>query len=129
MRYAAAMAAIPVLGRDAVIVRTLRVPQGADTTFGWVWKPGGVTMDSTGWTAKCQVRDRINGTIWIEADATIDAAGGIGLHFTADMTTGDEWAPGTRKRGVWDLELTDMGGTVTRFAMGSVFISPDVTRD
>lgn len=119
-------------GRAALAIVNLIISRGADNPFTFRYSTlSGSTptpVDLTGWTAKSQIRQTPDGPVWLEITGiTLGADGSIGFIVTHDQTADIEWD--RRVSGVWDMELTDTMGTVIRFAMGTVAISHDVTRD
>lgn len=122
--------------RWATVVDTDTLAIDMDTGSAAAWVSGGVLtyytpVDLTGYTARMQVR----------ASAAADAVlldlttenGGITLG-TTDGTvtctaTATQTAALTFGTGVYDLELVDGSGVVTRLAEGSVCLSREVTRE
>jgi hypothetical protein len=109
----------------------LRVYQGATLDRTFTWKDSaGVAINLTGFTAAAQIRTKIDGALLLDmttANSRIvlgGAAGTIQLLVVSDDTR----ALKPVKNGVWDLELTDAAGKVTRLLEGDAFISPEVTR-
>lgn len=127
-------------GRAALLENaTLIISQGAENSYGWTWErrvaPATeyTPVDLTGWTARAQIRTNVGGEIWAtftDTDGiTLDDQGNITLTVGHAVTEAAEWQTLARVEGVWDLELIDGDGEVTRFAMGPVIVSQDVTRD
>lgn len=96
-----------------------------------IWKDGaGVVMNLTGYTARMQVRQNV-----AAADALLDLttenggivitplSGLITLTQSATLTAAYTW-----RRGVYDLELIDPDGNVTRLLQGEIETSAEVTR-
>ena len=111
-------------------VVNLVCPRG--TTFRKVltYKIGRNPVDITGWTARMQVRERY------EADSTLlnittensgitlgGTAGTITLNANAATTAG--FITGVH---VYDLELINSAGEVTRLVEGKFTVTPEVTR-
>lgn len=109
----------------------LKIEQGTSFRQPFYWKPGGVIADLAGFTARMHVRGKIedpdppllsmtteNGKIEIDP-----VEGKITLVLEPEDTTGVSW-----RTGVYDLELIDSAGFVSRILYGSVTISPEVTR-
>lgn len=107
----------------------------ADTGSQPAYQSGGVLtyyspLDLTGYTARMQVRQSV-GSEQILLELTtedggiaIDAATGtITLQVSATDSAAFTW-----RAGVYDLELIDTGGAVTRLASGAVTVCPEVTR-
>lgn len=87
-------------------------------------------MDLTGYTARAQVRASVSAAEPLldltteEGGIVIDApTGTIELRMDAAATAGITWS-----QGVYDLELVDPDGFVTRLAQGSVSVDREVTR-
>ncbi len=84
--------------------------------------------DLTGYTVRCQIRDRVGGTIILTPNVQIGVAisGEILLEILATDST-----PITQTRGVYDIELvpTALGeGKAVRFIEGQVFFYNEVTK-
>lgn len=84
----------------------------------------------TGFTARMQIRAFVADTATLvsltteNGGITIDAAEGqITLIITAAVTASMTW-----RKAVYDLEIIDGSGTVTRLLQGSIIVSPEVTR-
>jgi hypothetical protein len=107
------------------------IDQGADWFVTVVYKDSaGVAINLTGYTAALQIRDTY-------ADSTTDlsltspsggititgATGTIAIRATAAQTAAI--AAGNY---VYDLEITSVGGIVTRLIQGKISLSPQVTR-
>jgi hypothetical protein len=122
------MANTPTIGRASVFQANLLISGGADNTFIFNWAPGGSPIDLSAWTGRSQVRSKVGGTVWFEPDVTTDVDGNVTVTVTSEMTTGSAWTSGTRLNGVWDVELVDTNGVVTRLVQGTVILSPDVTQ-
>lgn len=100
------------------------------------WKPGGQSLDLTGYTARMQFRRSPDADA---ADFEASTAGGE-LAIEQDAGTGEWWIklaldPAQvpqllgRYSGAYDLELTAPDGTVTTILAGRVSVRPDVSRD
>lgn len=133
-----------VLGREALVECDIIVTQGADNAFAFRYstRTSNTTtpVDLTDWTARAQLRRTWGGEIWLtatHADAiTLTATGDVVLVIDAATTEDPAWntrskvsAGEPQARGVWDLELIDPAGRVTRLVQGTVTVSPDVTRE
>lgn len=115
------------------------IEQGTTVAKVLTWKDGsGTAINLTGYTARLQVRPtQISATInW---DATTEngaialggAAGTITLIASATVTAGWTWTiptGQTKPQGVYDLELIDGSGNVTRVIQGTITLDPEVTR-
>lgn len=95
------------------------------------YRSGGVltyraAVNLTGWTARQEIRESIdadtvmNSLTTENGGITLGADGTITRHMTAAQST----ALGAMQ-GVYNLELIDPNGIVTRFAQGAVCVSPD----
>jgi hypothetical protein len=125
------------LGLSALISDvTLIVSQGADNHYHFRWSKedaaGVITpVDLSLYTGRAQMRAAVGTAIWVELTTptgiVVDALGNITIHLDDALTEVVEW--NDYKAGVWDIELESPAGEVTRFAEGTVTVSPDVTRD
>lgn len=106
------------------------IESGATWSLTFTWRDSnGNPINLTGYSARMQIRPGV------EAEATIasltdgsgltlgGAAGTIVATLSATAT-----AAITATTGVYDLELQDGDGVVTRLVEGAVTISPEVTR-
>ncbi len=131
------------IGREALAEINLLIAQGADYQVAMRYKTDGTPVDLTGWQARTQLRRKVGGDIWLNVDTestgqaqlTLTAEGVVTLTIPAAVTENPAWdsrskvtAGEPQPTGVWDLELIDPSGIVTRLAQGTVTISPDVTR-
>ena len=89
----------------------------------------GALMNLTGYTARMQVRRRIESTsVLIELTTTNGAItvsptlGRLNLVLTATQTAT------LSQSGVYDLEIVSSGGEVTRMLEGQFIVKPEVTR-
>jgi hypothetical protein len=121
--------------RWATVVDPNTLAIDLDTGSSPAWQSGGVltyypAVDLTGYTARMQIRASVAATNTLLELTTEN--GGIVL----DPTTGKvtltatavQTAAMTFTSGVYDLELVDATGAVTRLAEGSVAVSREVTR-
>lgn len=107
------------------------IEQGATFRLNLTWRDAnGVLVDLTNWSARMQIRESIN-----DAEAVVDLSSpsaGIVLGGTAGTITVTIPAAQTAalaiRRGVYDLEVQDSAGNVTRLLQGAVEVSPEVTR-
>lgn len=83
-------------------------------------------VDLTGYTATLEIRPfPLATTILYDASSNITLGGPTGIitiNIPAATTGGFTWWSG-----VYDLLLTDLAGTVTRFTQGDVTVSPGVS--
>lgn len=90
--------------------------------------------DWTAYTARAQVRDAVGGEVYLDINSTdttgarieLTADGWVRLLVPASVTSDPAWDG--RDAGVYDVEVTDPSGAVTRLMEGSVTIKHDVTR-
>ena len=107
------------------------IEQGTTLSKVFVWKDSaGVPINLTGYTARIQSRPTArSATVYLDATTAngkivIDAENGkVTLGLTSNETSALDWISG-----VYDLELEDSSGTVTRLSQGSITISQEVTR-
>lgn len=109
----------------------LLIEQGATFLKTFVWKDSNEDpVDITGYTARMQIRRKKSATT-VEHTATTensgitlgDAAGTVVVTIPATDTADFEFS-----KGVYDIELIDPQGTVTRLIEGGVEVSKEVTR-
>lgn len=109
----------------------LTIYVGATFTRRVVWKDSlGALVNLTGYTARMQIRASVRNPEVLVALTTEN--GGIALGAAAGtidlLLTNTQTAAITARAGVYDLELIDSTGVVTRLLQGAVEISPEVTR-
>ena len=115
------------------VTHNITIEQGATLrlTFKWETKDGlGVVtpVDLSSYTARMQVRQNTTAdtavlSLTSPGDITLGADGSIVVEATPAQT-----AAINIRAGVYDLELEDSTGRVTRFVQGKVAVSPEVTR-
>lgn len=122
----------------------ITIEQGADWRLVLTWKDAaGDPMQLNGYTGRMQVRETWNsktkifelttGNGWIVLDA---ANGGITLHLPAAVSaayqvnpTKTAWIDGKQAQQlVFDLEMIDGQGGVTRLVQGAALFIPEVTK-
>lgn len=108
----------------------LRVNQGATFREPFEWRAASVPVNLTGWQARMQIRpDHDSKTVISELTTenggiTIrPVSGGFDLYISAEET-----AQFNFEEAVYDIELVDEAGDVTRIVEGRVRLSPEVTR-
>ena len=131
------------IGREALAGVDLLIAQGADNAFAFGYSvDDGTTVtpvDMTGWTARMQIRRKVGGAVWLDLTHTDGIAlgpdGSITVAIPHTVTEAPAWDGYSKlvdgeptALGVYDLELIDSTGSVTRFLQGTVTVSPDVTR-
>ena len=107
------------------------VPQGSDVTLTVpILDATGAPQTVTGWTAKAQVKRRVNdATVYYEWNTTAGVAVaqcvGTNLLLKIPASVSLLWAWRT---GVWDAVVTSPDPTVSRPAGGLIRVQPIVTR-
>ena len=103
----------------------LKVDQGSDfSTAINLTDDGGNALNLSGYTGAAQIRKYYTSTTSYNFGVDITAnTGQITLSLTANTTNNI-----TAGRYVYDLEITDSGGVVSRVLEGIVTITPGVTR-
>ena len=115
----------------AAAIHNITIEQGATFVFNLTWKDSlGSPVDLTGYKARMQVRTKHSAPVALldlstdEGSITLGGATGqINCRAEATETTGMP-----AKTGVYDLELEDITGFVTRLVEGEATITPEVTR-
>jgi hypothetical protein len=108
----------------------ITIYKGATFRLPVVWKDSaGDPYNLTGYTARMQIRRSVGAAT---AEVSLTSASGITItpatgSIVAVISATDTSAL-TIPSGVYDLELEDAAGVVTRLLEGSVTISPEVTR-
>jgi hypothetical protein len=112
-------------------VYKLNIYQGATLDRTFTWKDStGTAIDLTNYTAAAQVREKVDGKKLLDMTS---AGGRIVLGGAAGtiqllVVPADTRALKPVTAGVWDLELTDAAGKVTRLLEGGAVIHAEVTR-
>jgi hypothetical protein len=109
----------------------LCIEQGATFKQVFIWKTGSPAnpVDLTGYKARMQARKTPpDSTVFVDLTTenggiTLGADGSIRLYISADDTTEYKW-----RDGVFDLELIDTLGGITRLIQGAITVSEEVTR-
>jgi len=103
----------------------LKVDQGSDfSTAINLTDDDGDALNLAGYTGEAQIRKYYTSTTSYNFDVDITAnTGQITLSLTANTTNNI-----TAGRYVYDLEITDSGGVVSRVLEGIITITPGVTR-
>jgi hypothetical protein len=111
-------------------VVSLVCPQGATFQKTLTYKIGRNPVDITGWTARMQVRERYEAESVLLNITTENGgitlggrAGTIDLYVSDEVTAGFIVGPH-----VYDLELINTTGEVTRLIEGKFSVTPEVTR-
>lgn len=106
----------------------LNIEQGTSYTKRLVWRDKNKRpVPLTGYSARMQIRPTVASTevilelSTVNGRITLGAGGAITLTLNPSETS-------QLKAGVYDLELTDGDGRVTRLIEGKVTVSPEVTR-
>lgn len=110
----------------------LVIEQGADFEREIVWKDGdGEPIPITGYEARAQVRQSFSSASpelsFSSEDESIVIDGPAGK-VTLNASAEDTAALDLPRPGVWDLELVDPDGAVTRLIGGTVSLSREATR-
>jgi hypothetical protein len=103
----------------------LKIDQGSDfSTSITLTDDDGSALNLTGYTGAAQLRKYYTSTTSIDFNVDVDAnTGAVSLSMTSNTTNHIEAG-----RYVYDVELTDTSGTVSRILEGIVTITPGVTR-
>jgi hypothetical protein len=110
----------------------LTIDQGSTFRKKLIWKAGtpAVPVDLTGYTARMQIREKLDATAVLKELTTANGGitlgttnGEINLYISAVDTTAFTWSAG-----VYDLEMIAPGGDVKRLIEGSVVVLKEVTR-
>jgi hypothetical protein len=108
----------------------LTIYQGATFSKEFIWLLGGTPVDLTGSTAVMQIRPTIDSDQIILTLSTatgdivlVEVEGKITIVISAEDT-----ADLTFIRAVYDLEIHNLDGSVTRLIQGKVTLSKEVTR-
>jgi len=75
---------------------------------------------------EAQIRNKPDGNVWVELDATFEPDGWIKLSLPATATETPVWYE--RENGAWDMKVT-LDGKFYRWVMGAVNVSQEITRD
>jgi hypothetical protein len=108
----------------------ITIYQGATFTQQFTWKDqNGTAIDLTGYTARMMARTAVdNATPFI----SLATGGGIalgGAAGTITLTMSDaQTAALAAQYGVYDLELIDGSGNVSRLLQGNLFVHKEITR-
>jgi hypothetical protein len=108
----------------------LIIEQGTTWKVEWpVLDGAGQPLAVDGWTVHAQVRQSADSSVvlheWSTAIANATAVGTkVALLVTPTVSSAWTWLTG-----VYDVELTNLAGQVTRIAHGTVRVSREVTRD
>lgn len=109
----------------------ITIEQGATFQMNLVWKDsGGTPINLTGYSARMQVRRTYKADTAMlsltSPDGGITLGGALGtISIVASATQTAAMEP---LIGVYDLELVNPSGVVTRLMEGAVTISPEVTK-
>lgn len=132
-------------GDSAIYKRAWTISQGADTPSVNAVRPytradpadpdsARTYTDWSTYTGRAQIRDEVGGTVLLDmttegTDARVEltADGWVRLIVPSTVTEAEAW--NAIDKGVYDLELIDASGSVTRFMEGNVTVKHDVTRE
>lgn len=109
----------------------LKINQGATFRYKFLWKDAKKRLvDLTGFTARMQIRSEVASPVVLASLTTENMGivlgaklGTVSLYISDTATSAFTWVTG-----VYDVELIDPSGDVTRLSMGSVTVTPEVTR-
>lgn len=98
--------------------------------------PAGVPIDMTGWTGKMQIRDAIDGAVYLTASSgngrittgPQDNGQGTTWQLMVHLTNADTAALPAGFVGRYDIELTKADGAVVTFYYGAFTVEGDVTK-
>lgn len=105
------------------------IEQGATLTKPLRWRAGGVAVDLTGWTARCQLRPAPRSAALFDelstdnGRLTLSDHGEITLQWPAGVTAGFDFACAH-----YDVLLMAPDGAVTRLLEGQITITPRTTQ-
>ena len=109
----------------------ITIEQGATFRLSLVWRdPDDLPINLTGFTARMQVRAKHSSpdpALLSLVSPTEITLGGVAGTIVV-LATATQTAALTIKSGVYDLELVNAGGEVTRLVEGAVTVTPEVTR-
>lgn len=109
----------------------ITIEQGSDLDITMTWRDSNSALiDLTGYSAEMDIRDTVESVAVLFELSTVNSRivlGGV-LGTIQLLITAAESTAFTFTTGVYDLELTDPLGVVTRLIKGNVVIDPDVTR-
>lgn len=89
------------------------------------WTAAGSPVNLTGWTGRMQIRQHPDAAVTAAAAVTLGGvAGTIDVLLTATQTTG--MSPG---RYMYDLELVNGTGDITRLIEGAAIVTAEITKD
>jgi hypothetical protein len=85
-------------------------------------------VDLTGYIARMEIKDKYDGLLLYRMDTAsgrlvIDAPNGA-ISFEIPASVTEEW---TWRNAVYDLEVIDSSGRVTRLIQGTISLTPEVT--
>lgn len=109
----------------------LKVKQGTTWSYDWAFTDvSGSPVDlSTGYEAHAQLRRRPSDAFllyeWSSDTANCDLTADGRIVLTLEPAETSLWS---FRRAVWDLEVTDPDGVVTRLDEGTLELLPEVTR-
>lgn len=109
----------------------IEIKQGATYQLTVTWKDSaGTAINLTGYTARMQVRETYSSSSTIvsltsSSGITLGGSAGTIAILISATTTAALTAPFS---GVYDLEVVDASGVVTRLLEGAATVSPEVTR-
>ena len=110
----------------------IQINQGSDLDIMMTYKdPSDLAVDLTDWTAEMDIRLKVDDATPIIELSTLNSRivlGGVTGTINLLIDAADTEAL-SFKKGVYDLELTDIAGKVIRLIEGKVTLTTEVTRD
>lgn len=88
----------------------------------WQDKDRTIPVDLAGSSVEAEIRDKLNGSTFVNLDCVITTPNIIDMYLRADM-----WPCISPAGGVWDLEVTFADGEVKTQVAGNVAVRADVT--
>lgn len=112
-------------------VLDITIEEGTDFNMTATWEDGGVAVDLTNYTAKMEIRNRAGDAGSALLTLTSSPAAGIvlgGVAGTITVTITDSQNVFADKSMVYDLEMTDGSGNITRLLRGKIISIAEVTK-
>ena len=110
----------------------IQINQGSDLDILMTYKdPNDLAVDLTDWTAEMDIRLKVDDVAPLIELSTLNSRivlGGVTGTINLLIDAADTEAL-SFKKGVYDLELTDIAGKVIRLIEGKVTLTTEVTRD
>ena len=118
---------------DSSIIVDFTVDQGSDYNVPLLIQSNNVNVDLTGYSAKMQLRKTYSGAVILtlsSTDGSITIANSIiTLNFTNSITSAISFSGDVDSQDfVYDLEITNPSGKITRIRQGTLTLSREVTK-